>query len=193
MRGSGEIHPSPFGEGSLGHSVRQRPNRNRRETRRRLPFERSEQPARTDGTFLRPSPIVDQLAKRAGSLVCCGAVAAERGGLANRGGHPCLAHEVPSYRKLRSPERHRANICACFIHTDISDKIDQAQIGSPKRRRTWKLARSRVMSFSSATKAASTKRICGRTSRASHGHDGIQPGQDLARGHDATQSSTAAK
>jgi hypothetical protein len=45
--------------------------------------------------------------------------------LANRGGHPCLAHEVPSYRKLRSPERHRANICACFIHTDISDKIDQ--------------------------------------------------------------------
>jgi hypothetical protein len=63
--------------------------------------------------------------------VCCGAVAAERGGLANRGGHPCLAHEVPSYRKLRSPERHRANICACFIHTDISDKIDQARSARP--------------------------------------------------------------
>jgi hypothetical protein len=57
--------------------------------------------------------------------------AAERGDLANRGGHPCLAHEVPSYRKLRSPERHRANICACFIHTDISDKIDQARSARP--------------------------------------------------------------
>ena len=102
-------------------------------------------------------------------------------GLANRGGRPCQAHEVPSYRKLRSPERHRANICACFIHTDISDKIDQARSARSSGDELGSLRGlgscvSRQLPRQRLRSAAEHRE---RRSR----HDGIQPGQDLARGH----------
>jgi hypothetical protein len=120
--------------------------------------------------------------------------AAERRGLANRGGHPCQAHEVPSYRKLRSPKRYRANICYCFIHTEISDKIDQAMIGSPKRRRTRKLTRSRVMTFLVNHQGNVYEKDLGsNTARIAAGMTAFNPDNTWRGVTDATQPPTGAK
>jgi hypothetical protein len=120
--------------------------------------------------------------------------AAERHGLANRGGHPCLVHEVPSYRKLRSPERHRANICACFIHTEIGDKIDQAMIGSPQRQRTRKLTRSRVMTFLVNHQGNVYEKDLGsNTARIAAGMTAFNPDNTWRGVTDATQPPTGAK